>query len=232
MVNRDYQLAQLCRASYYANTGASGREGKQLTALGYEDIQAVVCEETDTEAFVCVKGNEVFVVFRGTEFEWRDFMTDARFLRRPITSKLHGRELELHGGFTEAYCSIAPALMEAVLEAQVNLNYYKDVQETPKVTMTGHSLGGALAHIAGICMHSHSIVTFGEPRVGGKALNELTTEHPNYRRYTLGWDAVANVPFGFGYRHPDVGRIHLPSRSWWPSPITDHSILAYEEALA
>lgn len=96
---------------------------------------------------------QVVVAFRGTEMvKWKDFVTDVNLVPSDLNpervqtsanvlSRLLQRsdELQVHGGFLEAYDSVRGKvldLVEAVVEGE---------PEEWLVLCTGHSLGGALA---------------------------------------------------------------------------------------
>ncbi len=94
--------------------------------------------------------------------------------------------------------------------------------------VTGHSLGGAMAHLAGRRYHFREVVTFGEPRVGPK-------EQPGFRaarhvRYVNGRDTVPSLPpRALGYEHHGefVELVDPAGPSWR----YDHAIIYYAEIL-
>lgn len=81
-----------------------------------------------------------------------------------------------------------------------NRNGIADHRDDLDVILTGHSLGGALALLAGIRMDHASIYTFGMPRVCESGLiADLPACH---YRYVLEGDPVPNLPpESFGFRH-------------------------------
>lgn len=105
---------------------------------------------------------------------------------------------------------------------------YKALQEYPdyNVTLVGHSLGGAVAAFAGLELLARgfnpTVTTFGEPRIGNKALAQyidqrfnLTSNHTSdldsrpYRRVTHFLDPVPLLPLDeWGYE-PHGGEIFM-----------------------
>lgn len=85
------------------------------------------------------------------------------------SSRLIFCKRQVHAGFDADYKSTAPAMKEA-------LGYVLSKFPTSPLWITGHSLGGALAMLAALDLHSnHSIATagvytFGQPRLGNQAL--------------------------------------------------------------
>ena len=77
-------------------------------------------------------------------------------------------------------------------------------------TFTGHSLGGALAVLAGSLVESAEVYTFGGPRVGNADFCAAVTTGgpPRYRRYVNYRDPVCHVPPRLlGYR--DCGHTYF-----------------------
>lgn len=137
----------------------------------------------------------------------------------------------MHLGFVTAYMSIQDRIHEAV------------EQFKPKrLTITGHSLGGALATLAAIDFaltevgrFDIELYTFGAPRVGNKQFQELYNKHiPKAFRFVNGLDIVPSVPRTWqGYHH--IGNeIRIgPRWSWrfFSARVSDHFMVSYIPAL-
>ncbi len=98
------------------------------------------------------------------------------------------------------------------------------------VFVTGHSLGGAMATIAGMRRKSTQVVTFGEPRVGSNVGAEFRAE--SHTRYVNGNDPVTMVPpkwWPFCYEHHG-DEIPIQDREG-PNVVYDHSIVYYAQNL-
>ena len=153
----------------------------------------------DTECFVCegMMDNNLYLVFRGTEvgedFSFKDIVTDIKFKRR-----WHVGKFKLHRGFLDAWQEVRHDVLAELWSRQSAFH------EGYRLVIVGHSLGGALACVAAYDLSQFRpfVITFGQPRVGGKAFAKwLNTYTAGYRRYVYRGDGVTHVPFGFGYRH-------------------------------
>ncbi|KAL9106709.1 MAG: hypothetical protein Q9227_008278 [Pyrenula ochraceoflavens] len=101
-----------------------------------------------------------------------------------------------------------------------------------KLTLVGHSLGGAVAALASLEFQAHGwdphVTTFGEPRIGNKALNDFLdarfnisdssiTRSSKYRRVTHVNDPVPLLPLEeWGY-HMHAGEIFISKPDLSPS---------------
>jgi len=97
--------------------------------------------------------------------------------------------------------------------------------------LCGHSYGGALAQLAGLCFamkvpsNQLRIYTYGSPRVGDKSFAKtLDGLIPHNYRYTIKGDPVPHLPLGIRYKH--AGMHVLIPRTKQP-----HSVQSYQGAL-
>jgi len=126
------------------------------------------------------------LVFRGTE---RDDLDDLRTDLKVRLVRNGGGRGKVHHGFASALVEVWPELTRAV----------KKVGELPFFA-TGHSLGGALAVLAGEALPElHSIYTFGAPRVGDGDFRDAYP-HPVHRLVHNN-DVVPMLPPPLRYRH-------------------------------
>lgn len=110
--------------------------------------------------------NEVVVAIRGTLTVW-EWLQDAKFLFKPFTNVAGAGLTE--DGFTDMYNSLS-------FQPAPNGNpFIQDLlgrlSPNSKVTITGHSLGGALATLLALDFAAHSalpltVFTIASPRVG------------------------------------------------------------------
>lgn len=178
------------------------RELAGLCKYAYENEDfAIESKETDTQVFLFSNGPSLQIVFRGTEFKWRDWLTDLRAIQKVIPYGNPDSPVRIHAGFLAAYKSVRE---EILLAAASEL----------EIQVTGHSLGGALATICALDIKYNfyaksvaplarvSCVTFGSPKVGNRAFVESFNKyHPISRRYTNKLDVVTALPLAFWWSH-------------------------------
>jgi len=175
-----------------------------LRPMGFDNV--VILEDGSMSGFLAMSDDVVVVAFRGTDMlSPNDWLANFDFRDRlPLDS---GREV--HRGFQNAYDSF-------VDEIKTHLR-----ERNPKYTwITGHSLGGAMAEC---CAYdwavSHlpltGLVTFGQPRVGNKAMARFIDDEigHKYMRFINERDPVPSLPPGIGmilpdYRHSGA-RVHF-----------------------
>lgn len=201
------------------------------------------------QAFLAVWPDKAIVSFRGTEsaekirlqtpealraateklgwtlpeelntFLATDILDDLNFF---TTAYRHSR---VHTGFLEATLELWPAI-ETDLETL-------GAASTRPVFVTGHSLGGAMALIAGMTYPFERIVTFGAPRVGQDI--PLTIADPTrHIRYVNGNDPVPRIVptmYPFRYKHFGERRTIVDHTHGGPNVLYDHSIVNYAEVL-
>lgn len=140
--------------------------------------------------------------FRGTEpSEMADIGTDLCVKLGPLPldiARIGG--LQTHQGFANALASVWQTIVE-----------YLGTQPPKPLVITGHSLGGALAVLAGFALHHSgkkidikSVYTYGQPRVGNVtfALAYNSLFQTRHWRVVNNRDMVTRVPpRSSGYRH-------------------------------
>ncbi|TJZ49545.1 lipase family protein [Streptomyces piniterrae] len=145
----------------------------------------------DTQAYTLAGKNMIITAFRGTQpTELRDWLSDAT---TPPCPGPGGKGL-VHYGFGEALQSIWPKVLDAIKE-------FRDNNQT--LWFTGHSLGGALAMLAGARLHfeepgltADGIYTFGQPRTCDRLLaREFDSAFANRMyRFVNNNDIVPQLP--------------------------------------
>jgi len=152
-----------------------------------------------------------------------------RFLSNDVIADLSFRKIgfngmenvKVHSGFLGEFNKIWGSV-------SANINEY--ARNIP-VWVTGHSLGGALATLAGMSYAFENVITFGEPRVGYHI--DKTFKAKNHIRYVNGDDPVTKVPpeLLFGYdHHGEVARIE--DKDGQTDFRYDHSIVYYSKNLS
>ena len=156
--------------------------------------------KTDTQAILIRSQDIAVLAFRGSEpnkVDWLYTDADAKFVTLPEG------EGKIHRGFYESFLSVKRELEHAIDRLPADLPLY----------VTGHSLGGALANVAGMELektrHLAAIYSFGSPRVG----NDVWASRmkvPHYRTVN-GRDIVPLLPFssllGNVLRRVGLGRL-------------------------
>ncbi|MDI9246928.1 lipase family protein [Marinobacter sp. CHS3-4] len=184
----DSDLLALVRRAIDAQTGYSEKFTELLKEAGLTLIDAFAVNGTEG---VLIKLNEtgafegmLVLAFRGTQPSIIDVATD---LKANLVQAPDGGQI--HAGFLGAFEQVKTRI-------QVTLDKHAGVP----LYLTGHSLGGALAMVATRYLGSDSTgatYTFGCPRVADDAFyRDIKT--PVYR-VVNGADAVARVPFGYGF---------------------------------
>ncbi|XP_006458628.1 hypothetical protein AGABI2DRAFT_217368, partial [Agaricus bisporus var. bisporus H97] len=165
----------------------------------------------------------VIVGFQGTDADKiLPILTDADFFLTTLDSGLFpglSSDIKTHNGFNDAQMASASAVLSAVNTAMSRFG-------ARRVTVTGHSLGGAIATISAVHLKLHlpstttfKVVTYGCPRVGNQAFaNYFNSRFPGANsRINNQDDIVPIVPGRFlGFDHVE-GEIHILNNNGWVS---------------
>ncbi|MFF1736474.1 lipase family protein [Streptomyces sp. NPDC058247] len=157
----------------------------------------------DTQAFTMAGDHMIVIAFRGTEpAQIRDWLSDATTPPWPGPAKTG----YVHYGFGEALQSVYPAVQDTLAEFRTN---------GQSVWLTGHSLGGALAMLAGARLHledprltADGIYTYGQPRTCDRLLAAACNKGLAERihRFVNNNDIVPQLPPEPAYTHVDTLR--------------------------
>jgi len=158
-------------------------------------------ERNETQCMVFKGADDLVFAFRGTERKWRDIRADLDLRWKPIDGAGH-----VYRGFHDAMCQVRDELFALA-----------DRAGGRKVSVTGHSLGGAESYLFACFLERSGVrvdqvVTFGAPRPGDRRYRDVYNNwlvHKTYR-YMLFTDPVCLVPSNIrGGRH--VGG----NFAWW-----------------
>jgi hypothetical protein len=154
----------------------------------------------DTQAYVMASDRMIVVAFRGTEpVQIRDWLTDA--LTPPVPGP--GGTGYVHHGFHQALDSVYPGIRDTVQELHTGGR---------TLWFTGHSLGGALAMLAGARLYFEDprrlpdgVYTYGQPRT---CESELAKAHKRafkdrHYRFVNNNDVVPLLPPEPAFTHVD-----------------------------
>ncbi len=167
--------------------------------------------DASAHAVLAVWHDKAILAFRGSAC-MHDTLTDLCFLRRRFGAA------RVHSGFSQRFERLWPDIETRV----------ETISASVPIVATGHSLGGAMALLAGTRFPFDRIVTFGEPRVGiGLDTVFRAREH---RRIVNGHDPVCRIPLPIGYRHHGDATV-LVDPHHGTSATYDHAIVYYAEIL-
>lgn len=155
-----------------------------------------------------------FLAFLGN-----DVLADLDFKKTPFDCS---KQVDVHRGFLRE--------IDKLWEHEILPDLERHTVAIP-VWVTGYSLGGAMATLAGMRYGFEAVVTFGEPRVGSNV--NLAFKAKSHTRYVNGDDPVTKVPpeLPFGYDHHGEA-VRISNRDGGTDFRYDHSIVYYSENLA
>lgn len=174
-------LGELCRLAYTPDhrevrrdrAGKLPRRDRILAARSpFEEVLSIHKTGNHASIYRLREGNEgAIVCFRGSS-KTRQWIMNAvirphgwRRFRRPGEPE----EAFVHSGFYVFFKRVWPKLLPVL-----------ETLPRPWI-FTGHSLGGALATIAGVVAEPELVCTFGAPKVGNAEFNELAQATANWR---------------------------------------------------
>lgn len=169
------------------------------------------------------------LAFRGTE-DVEDWIIDATVLKREFILRNGGAFAssggKVHAGFLMRWERIRASVYDAVVSARRD------------ITITGHSLGGAIAALCALDLNASGweprVVTFGAPRVGDSIFAAIANHAiKDYARVENWADPVPRVPSMFRWSHAGkwapVGS--LGNFAKWPYT-QHHALGAYRAAVS
>lgn len=230
---------------------------RNFSGLQFSGFPAITPEfidqpNTDTQCAIVLEaaGKSIYIAFRGSE-KRMDWDTNLNFgqaafeFQQEVVRKqiVQNREqvypyagesrsnAKMHQGFTAAYLSVRNQIHD-----------YLRTHPVSNVTLTGHSLGGALATLCAVDVQYNflsqvaiEVYTFGSPRVGNDGFRESFNRRvPDSYRFVYGMDMVAALPRPWqGYRHVDAEHRLGPrlSINFLSRRVKDHEIQNYIAAL-
>jgi hypothetical protein len=164
--------------------------------LGHaEKLKFLSNTEKDTQAYLWIKDKVCYITFRGSS-STQDYMQNIKVL--PVEIE-HQPDTKVHKGFYEQFLCIKDEIERYLAD---NSELYRTV------SVSGHSLGGALAQISVPFIREHQpdsfIIchTFGAPRTGNKTFIEWleSTVNEHYRVANKG-DIVSAIPIRRIWQH-------------------------------
>jgi len=219
-VGDDALCAEACRLAYLAFENDAAQRRRLIDALARARLgnwAGFHARQTGSEAFAALADDgAAYVVFRGTvPGDFKDLGTDLN--ARPVPWPDGGR---VHAGFAAAFASIGGQIEE----------WLGQHAPSAPLTLTGHSLGAALATLAMSRWRARRLVTFGCPRVGDAAF-AATIAAEAATRHVDCCDIVCTVPpLALGY--VDAGPARYIDRSGAVRPGIGEREIAADRAKA
>jgi predicted lipase len=206
--------------------------------------------KTDTQGAILTEGTGITIVFRGStsDFDWQTNLATrqerAEFEREVIQQQIVADQKQvypyegesktgalMHRGFVQAYFSVRDQVHDYIRSNPIST-----------VTITGHSLGGALATLCAIDVQYNfsqkvavEVYTFGAPKVGNEGFQESFNRRvPNSYRFVVGMDMIPELPRWWqGYRHVNTEFRMGPrfSLNFISQRLKDHAITRYIDLL-
>ncbi|WP_038164464.1 alpha/beta fold hydrolase [Verrucomicrobium sp. BvORR106] len=167
---------------------------------GYEPFDVA-----ETQGFVSWDDDVVLLSFRGTEQKISDWLRNFN-----VVPEGSGRFGAVHGGFYEGYKKAEGEVKKLLAKAGAGTGAGRK-----KLWITGHSLGGALAAVAGAELYdsfpASGFSTYGQPKLAGEQLVEFyAAKYPGaYFRFKNNNDIVTRVPPGYDH----VGKLYWFNRN-------------------
>jgi triacylglycerol lipase len=189
---------------------------KLLTVLFGHDLDGV-----RPFGIVVHKDTETIVAFRGT-VSWSEWYTDAEIVLKPSPQAVG----KVHGGFIDLY--------ETLVDSEGSLAWRNALIGT-SLTITGHSLGGALATYLALETGCSLLVTFGSPKCGDDKWSKYAEERlRNSKRYCSMFDPVPMLPistFYCSFKHFCDSKTLTGPKNRISSPGDNHSLDRYIDLL-
>jgi len=243
--NKPWVLSNLSHIAYFQDDKIT----EFMKQLG--TIKTIFYDHKGAQAYLAIWEDKAVLIFRGTQsveypkrkqeklsyyhkilikffiklpinpfsllFLSNDVIADLKFIHSPFNNI---KKVGVHTGFLEETEKLWDKISEDI------------DKHTPTIPVwvTGHSLGGAMATLAGMKRPFEAVTTFGEPRVGRKIKQAFQAK--NHTRYVNGDDPVTKLPpkfFSYYKHHGD--KIRITDSDGSSSAIYDHSIIYYSENL-
>jgi predicted lipase len=207
---------------------------------------------TDTQCALLsdTAGSAIYIVFRGSEkrLDWNtnfNFEQEMVEFQQTVVQEQIVQEREQvypYQGESQAGAKMHRGFVAAYLSVREQIHNYLRSHAAASVTVTGHSLGGALATLCAVDVQYNfssqfaiDIYTFGAPRVGNQGFRESFNRRvPASYRFVFGMDLVPALPRPWqGYSHVDQEYRFGPrfSLKFFSQRFEDHKIANYIAAL-
>lgn len=241
-----FMIANACEAAYMEGDAVN----QMLRAMGIDRHRFLDLGgqrgASDTQALAASIEGYTLLCFRGTS-SLKDWTTNVRTSPKRFSIGLLGEGF-VHTGFWDAWMDVKPEVIQYLKEQKAtNANETRPGMKCHEILIGGHSLGGAVALIAGLELVKDGyqvlgVFTFGQPKVFSKEVARIYEESPNLfpdiQRYIFAGDPIPTLPPGYTHIGPErysreIGEILEQTRSdyYWPS-VGDHGMANYVKTLS
>ena len=160
--------------------------------------------------FIAFKEDHVVIATRGTEMtSWNDWQTNFRFSRSPFlrmfsneernkisiatAQRFNGLEGEIANGFLQTHLSSWDFIRDAILKRAEFLGV---PPSKLKITVTGHSLGGAKAQLVGVNLVTDHALSIGVHKIEDSFLGEADFYSPSIYSESENPENIEVIVFG------------------------------------
>lgn len=221
-----------------------------LGKLGFDDVKLYGWDRGTIQAMVLTRGDDVFVVYRGTQ-ETKDIFTDLRVWPKVDDALTAGGEVafdgaRIHSGVRASRDRVwnpgpgtenGKALERAQLKPLVDL-LRDEAAKGRRISFIGHSLGGGLATSSAAALSAqkhpktgepilaHRVVTLGSLRTGNDAFVDAYDKRLAHRTIPVHHhtDAVRSTPkWGYDRQTAEGMTLYLPKASSTSEVLPDES---------
>lgn len=188
---REVLSAWLSMAAYDDKPGEAARQ--ELTRRGWDiDNRIQKDNKSETKFRLAHKGQETLVAVTGTE-SLADVKSDLNLHAVPYKEG-EASQSQVHVGFSY----YTTTLLDTPYEGTTLKEVLKADAASQDVTLTGHSLGGAVALLAAARLYDEGasqiqVVTFGAPAVGNAAFNAAYEPLLQVDRIVMAGDPVKGI---------------------------------------
>jgi len=182
----------LSSAAYCAKESYLSRTYKG-PSTGFVGTYVIYDSKSDTTGYIGYMPSEkkIYVVFRGSS-STKNWISDLDALKETYSSYPECN-CQVHKGFYDAEQRVISNVIAEVKRLQSSLSGYS-------VTVTGHSLGAALSHLAVMDITkagiTANVINFGMPRVGTPQYSAFAASKvTSTKRYVHNKDQVPHLPF-------------------------------------
>lgn len=182
-------LAAICGQTYAQFTNTDGSFVVPSNYAVSHTIQArSISNIRERFGFIIESPKEIIIAFRGT-ISTTNWISNVKASQKKF--KYIKEECLTHRGFTDIYSSARNEIISTI----------NRLSPDKTITITGHSLGGALATLCAVDIaantsyKSPNLFTFGSPRVGDPAFTKAFTQYVrNSYRIANPFDVVTYAP--------------------------------------